>query len=313
MKVTGPLRSVVTRILIESFDMKGLGLITSHLFRNYNFNERSGFSDNLSVPKQVAARQLVADISQSGLFIKMMQVLVDLHTNGHMGRRYVIKDLGVILKHMREQGIVYDLENKIFVEDPAKRRTKNWGTLYEGEEYMFALLRVDIVGNSKLVREYPDEVIQQTYNDFRGIVQDAIDRRNGRIWSWEGDGGLVSFFFSNKKLFATYAGMEIVNNLFLYNKMRCPLNQPLQVRTAVHNGIMEYTSSEEDLKQADPVKKVMNIEANYTPPNTLTVSDTTINVFCRELLSHFDPIVASANQTFYNYSLKWEEPQPVED
>jgi hypothetical protein len=48
------------------------------------------------------------------------------------------------------------------------------------------------------VRKYPADVIEKTYEDLRLMVEGAIDKRNGRIWSWEGDGGLVAFFFSHK-------------------------------------------------------------------------------------------------------------------
>lgn len=306
MQVSAGLANMTEKAIAESLDMQNLKMIADRLFPNYDFNKKTGFSYNLTIPRQVAAKQFISDVKGSGMFIKLVQVLVEMHTTGYMGKKYPIKNLREIISLLRETGIIYDMENRIFVEDPAVRKTKNWGTLTEGEQYLFALLRLDIAGNSKLVREYPDDIIQATYSDFREIVQDAIDKRNGRIWSWEGDGGLVAFFFSSKSLYATFAGMDIVNRLFLYNLTKCRLKQPLGVRIAVHSGLMDYTDNEEELKRSDIVKTVMEIEAGHTGPNTLTVSDMAVKTFCGSLLEQFRPMPAG-NKTYFNYSLEWEK------
>lgn len=307
MQVTAALFNLTVKALMESLDMKTLKVVADMLYPNYDFNEKTGFSHNLSVPRQVAARQFVNDVKKSGLFIKLIQVLVEMHTVGYMGKTHPIKNLREIIVQLREMGIIYDTEKRIFTEDQSMRKTKNWGTLLEGEQHQFSLLRLDIAGNTMLLREYPDDVIQATYADFRKIVQDAVDRRNGRIWSWEGDGGLVAFYFSNKNLNATFAGMEIVNRLFLYNQAGCRLGKPLAVRMAVHSGLMDYTENEENLKRSDVIKTVMDLEANHTEPNTLTVSDRVVTVFCKSLLEQFKPLTTMDNRTFYKYSLEWEQ------
>lgn len=308
MKVSGRLTSIVSKSLSESFDLTGLQLIADDIFYNYNFHKQTGFPSNIEVPRQEAAKQLVADTKKTGLFVKLIQVMVDLHTMGHMGRKYPVKNLRFILSHMREAGMIYDQENRLFVENPSIQRTKNWGTLIEGEEYLLAFLRIDIVGNSKLVRKYPDDVIQTTYSDLRAIVEEAISRRNGRIWSWEGDGGLVAFFFSNKNLHATFAGMDIVNRIFTYNFFQCRLDGPLEVRVAVHSGTMPYVDSDEELGKSDIIRRVINIEANHTKPNTLTVSNTVANVFPQKMLQEFDKVKGERSHTYFNYNVKWEGP-----
>ncbi len=307
MQIPGSLLNLTVKVIAESLDMNALAVVAGRIVHNYDFHRQTGFSENLTIPRQVAARQFVSDIKKAGLFLKLVEVLVHLHTAGHMGRSYPIKDLRRIISSLRELGIIYDKQNSIFVEDPSQRRTKNWGTLLEGGEYSFALLRLDIVGNSRLVRQYPEDVIQSTYADFRAMVQDAVGYRNGRIWSWEGDGGLVAFFFSNKNLYATFAGMDIVNRLYLYNMMQCRLDAPLGVRLAVHGGMFEYTDNEEDIKRIDVVKKVIDIESTYTPPNSLTVSNTVANHFCKSMLQQFSPVKGPGGTAYYNYSLRWEQ------
>jgi hypothetical protein len=38
--------------------------------------------------------------------------------------------------------------------------------------------------------------------DLKDIVDIAIERRNCKVWRWEGDGGFVAFYFSDKNLLA---------------------------------------------------------------------------------------------------------------
>ena len=51
---------------------------------------------------------------------------------------------------------LYDNNNKMFVEDSSIRISRNWGVLLEEEEYTFSFIRLDIVGNTKLVKKYPN-------------------------------------------------------------------------------------------------------------------------------------------------------------
>jgi len=313
MQISSSLISLTAKAIAESLDLQILQLVAENAIPGYDFHRQTGISESIHIPRAVAARQLVRDAKDKGQFLRLVQILIQIHTSGYMGKRHPVKHLKQVIMEIRNKGILYDQVNKIFVEDSSKRRTKNWGTISDGNEHTFALLRLDIVGNSKLVREYPDNVIKKTYNDLHKIVQEATDKRDGRIWSWEGDGGLVAFFFSNKNLYASLAGMEIINRIFIYNQTSCELKKPLEVRVAVHSGIMEYTSNEEDLKGIDLVKKVVNIEANYTKGNTLTVSDMTMGVFPKSLLDQFNPIGGESSKTYYTYAVNWEKVKAKKD
>ncbi len=306
MQISTNMVSLVTKAIAESLDLHMIQFIAEQTIHNYDFHRQTGISNTINIPRAVAAKQFVRDARKEGLFLKLIQTLVDIHTSGYMGKNYPVKHLRPVIIELKNMGIIYDQTNRVFVEDSGIRRTKNWGTILPGEEHTFALLRLDIVGNSKLVREYPEEIIKKTYTDLRKIVQDATDKREGRIWSWEGDGGLIAFFFSNKNLYASLAGMDIINRLFVYNHTNCRLNKPLEVRIAVHSGIMEYVNNEEDLKSVDLVKKVVNIEANYTKPNTLTVSDMAMTVFGKHMLDQFSPTRGESSKTYYSYSVNWE-------
>jgi hypothetical protein len=226
------------------------------------------------IPNRDAAKQIVSDISNDGRFFELIAMLINMHTDGLRGKRFAISNLKEIIKEAQNNGYIYDTQNRIFVEDPLVRKTKNWGALVPGQEYTMAFLRIDIAGNSRMVREHPQEIIQYSYADLKNIVDRAQDRRNGRMWSWEGDGGLAAFYFGNKLHMALYSGMEILNELFIYNLVYNRLSEPIQVRIAVHMGMCEYTDDFEKIFKSDTIKKTIELESCHTKPNSMTVSST---------------------------------------
>lgn len=306
MQIRSALTNLTIRALADSLDVRTMIKLIDPLIPNYNVYKRTGQPETIPIQKQDAAKQIVHDIIARKLYLELVTRMVAYHTDGYMGKRYPINHLKEIIKEIHEFGLIYDQVNRIFVEDPALRRTRNWGTLREGEDYIFAFLRLDIVGNTKLVKQYPDHLIKRAYDDLRRIVQRNIDRRNGRIWSWEGDGGMVAFYFSNKNLFATLSGMEIIHDLFIYNQVQCPLDKPISVRLAIHGGPCVYTSNEEDIKKIDVVKKLIEIESKHTRPNSLTVSNVIKTSLDQQLAGHFHAVEGTTDSQYFNYQLRWE-------
>jgi hypothetical protein len=307
MKLSPHLIPFCVKALVESMSVEMMVTFTRKLIHNYDIHRQTGFPESISVPKRDAAAQILRDIRENQLVVPFVNILVDTHINGHMGRPYPIANIREILREVHSMGYIYDQEYKMFVENPNVQRTRNWGVLREGEEHAFTILRLDIVGNSTLVRENSDDLIQEAYAGLRWIVQEAVDRRNGRIWSWEGDGGLAAFYFSNKNMFALLAGMEIIHELFLFNKIQCRLNKPLSARVAIHSGPCLYTSNMEELKKLDTIKKIGDIEANFTKPNTMTISNTSSQHFDEPLLTKMRVIDAGPNLRYYNYAIQWED------
>jgi hypothetical protein len=274
--------------------------------------KRTGYPQNLPIPNKNAAAQIVKDVRDNGLFLHFVDLLIGVSEGGLMGRKYRVPHLREILAEINKAGFLYDPEFKMFVENPRIRKTKNWGILRELEEYIFTFLSIDIVGNSDLVRKYPDKIIQKTYSDLRKIVQDAVEKRNGRIWNWEGDGGLIAFYFSHKNNAASLSAMEIIHELFLYNLIRCRLDEPLRVRIAVHSGPSEFRYNYEDIK-SDTIKNIEEIESKYTKPNSVTYSNNVYHMLDNILAEQLSPIKSDKDSSFFKYELKWEKSPDVSE
>ncbi|MCP4132233.1 MAG: adenylate/guanylate cyclase domain-containing protein [bacterium] len=308
MQITRYLADLTVKAVADSIDIRPMTLLARDLMPNYDLHERLGLASNLPVPRSEAARQIIADVIEEGNFLTFISILIDIQYNGYRGNKFHISGLGDILWEIRELGLIFDKENHLFVEDPHVRRTRNWGALKEGEEYLFTFLRLDIVDSSRLVRAYPKNAVHKTYSDLQKIVRNAIDKRNGRVWLTDGDGLLIAFYFSNKHLLATLCAMEIIHELFFYNLFKNELGEPLMIRQVVHSGTCEYTNTEEELTKFDIIKQVNDIEKKYTEPGTATITGMVEIMLDPLLANQLKPIQTNtySDIEYYRYQLNWE-------
>ncbi len=305
MKITSQSASIVINSLIKSFTVEKMNDLAGNLIEGYSIRERMGKADMSHIMKIEAAKQIVLDIKRNNLFPHFVSLLVDVHFHNFAGKLYHVHNIKNIIDDIRRYGYIYDREARHFIEDPHVRITKNWGVLHEDTEYLFAFLRLDIAGNSALVRSNPSPVVESAYSDLNKIVRDSVLKRNGRIWSWEGDGGLAAFHFDRKNHDAALSAMEIIHSLFMYNRLSNRLDRPLEIRIAIHTGPNIYADDNNELKKCDTVKKVIEIEEQHTDLNTATISDTTWISFDQVLASQMNKFNISENKQYCRYALKW--------
>jgi class 3 adenylate cyclase len=295
------------KALAQSMPISVMVVIAKKIIPGYNLYSRCGFRESMAIPNNDAARQIVTDIIKVDHFMDFVLLLIEAGEKGIMGKTYQIPYMKEILSAVFELGYFYDKVNNIFVENPKYSITRNWGALKEGKEYDFAFLRIDIVANSLIVRENPSKDVTKAYNDLRSIIEKTSLKRNGRIWSYEGDSALVSFFFSNKHQSAVITGKEILHELFFYNLLECPLKNKLEIRVAVHSGPLEYSSNEEKLKWSETVRRVAEIESKYTKPGTMTISQPVklmLDSMARFGIKSFTGV---DQHEYFNYAIKLEK------
>jgi len=304
MRVKGRLRTLAVRALAESMEVKTMVHVARRLFGNYDLYERTGFPQSVPIPNRTAASQIVTDVAETDLFLEFVSLLMALERVGMAGRKYKIPRLNAIVTEILDTGYRYDSGSGTFVEDRAIRTTRNWGVLREAETYIMSFIGVDVAGNSDLVRRHGQEPMQQIYQTLRLIVTESVQRRNGRLWGWEGDGGLFAFTFEEENQRAVHAGVEVLHELFLYNLISCPLPEGLHVRLTIHNGPCEYRSDGTELK-VDTVKRLWDIDTRYGQPDHLTISAAILPSLDHSLSNRFERIPASSNENLYAYSVRF--------
>ncbi len=307
MKIPTSLINLVIKSLTESMDISTMQNLARHFIHNYDLYKETGFPQSIAIPSRDAARQIVNDINRNGLVIHLINYLYHIQGNGLMGKKYSISYLREIVNGIIDLGYVFDNQNKLFVEDSRVQRTNNWGILMNNEDYLFTFLRMDIVGNTKLVKKYPLEKVESVYSDIRSMLEATVYKFNGRIWSWEGDGGLAAFFFSDTNLSAALTGLQFIHDIFLYNSLENKLDEPVELRLAVHTGRCEYSDNPEALLDNEIIKKTVEIESKYTKPNSVTVSNVVHITLGNELGKLFQPVRTDGPAVHFNYELRWEE------
>ena len=238
---------------------------------NYDMYKRAGLKEGMPISNQNAAQQIVTDIIHDGYFIDFVEALIKIDAKGYMGRKYSLRGLDKIVDGLIDEGYSYDKIHGQFFENQRERISPNWGRLNEGDERKMTVLRLDIAGNSILVKKNPRTKIETAYNDLRNIVYRSVTSRLGRLWSWEGDGALAVFLFGQMEKMAVFAGMEIIHELFFYNRTRNPLDSPINIRIGAHIGQVWYYDSELERLKNETAKQAIIYE-ELAPNNALSVS-----------------------------------------
>ena len=305
MRIRTRLRKLCAETLIDSLDVQTMVAIAQRVLGNYDLNARTGFPDSIAIPTRDAARQIVEDVAESGHFLTFVSLLMQIQHNGFVGRSYRFPGLQEIHDILLRAGYVFDHEKLQFVEDGGRRKTRNWGVLQSGDVRAFTLLRVDIVGNSQLVRRHPPERIERAYADLRRVVRREVEARNGRLWYWEGDGGLAAFIDEDRNNKAFAAAMQVMTGMFLYNLLDTPLGESLRVRIALHSGLCEYQDRFEEMS-GEALNTVSEIEANFTDPDSVTVSDAVCGSLDRLFAARLEQVAEHYGHRFYQYRVRIE-------
>jgi len=271
MKIRNANLTICKKCLQESLPIDMMIRFAKLAIPNYNIYSRTGLEEGMPISKQYAAQRIVTDMIQDGYYIDFVEAMVQIDANGYMGKRYSFKGLKDVVEGLIDEGYSFDKVSGQFMENQRERISSNWGRLREGDERKMTLLRFDIADNSTLVKNNPRSKIDQAYNDLRNIVIRAVTTRLGRLWSWEGDGVLAAFLFGPKEKMVVYAGMEILHEIFFYNRLRNPLGSPINIRLGAHIGQVWYSNNEADRLRNETVKEASILEG-LAGNNALCVS-----------------------------------------
>ena len=297
----------LVRSLCHAMDVNTIVAMVRRIVPDYNYHKSLSVSESVSIPTLDVVRQIVMDMRDRDIFPNFVAAMIQAEKGLMFGRKYQFIHMPDIIEELNNYGLIYNHSSDMFMENPNIRRTRNWSVLQEGQEYIVTLLRLDIVGNSRLVRKYEKSPIEHAYNNIREIVREIVESRNGRIWRWDGDGGIAAFHFDNKIVDAVLSAMEILHRSFLFNHFSNRLPEHLQMRLAVDSGPLSYTSSEEDLMYSETVKKIITLEAKYTDPDSITIGEDSRTNLHRRIIDKFRLIQTETTRKLYSYRLLWAD------
>jgi hypothetical protein len=305
VKISSRLQSYITQALSQSMEVNLMERLAARVIGGYDLYERTGFPANIPIPQGDAARQITSDLARSGNIHRFAELLVEVDRAGLMGRPVSIRLLPQIVKELEVLGYRFKEDQGIFVEAGGQGRTKGWGVLIEGQLYELAFLRIDTVGNTSLVRKYSKRLVVQVYAEMRRLFSTIVENRDGRLWQWEGDGGVAAFHYGNKNVQAVLSGMEMLLELFMYNLFQCPFSKPLQIRLAVHTGPCPFFVNFERIR-SDTLRRLEVIESEFAENDSLVITPGVYSDMGTKLDSFFKSLRVSRHNLLYQYKLRWE-------
>lgn len=305
MRISSRLEDYLIKALSQSMSVPLMERLAGRVILDYDLHRHTGFPEAISIPQLDAAKQIIKDVKREGLSTRFIEVLIDVDRNGVMGRAISIRSLSQIINEIESLGFLFKEDYGLFVENDHLVKTRGWGVLREGVNYEFSFLSLDIVDNSGLVRQYSEKKISKAYRDLYELVSKIVERREGRIWNWEGDGGLAAFYFGGKNVQAALTGIEILLETLMYNLFDCPFEEPLRLRIAVHTGPCQFPNNFEDF-QGDTLRRVHLIESQYTEEDCLTISPGVYSDLGTKLARFFKSFNIGRQKILYSYQLGWE-------
>ena len=297
---------ICQKCLHSSLSVADMVRFAGMAYPNYDIYENSGYLEGHPIANQDAASRIVTDMIQDGYYMDFVEILITINSQGYMGNRYVLRGFDEVISDIIQAGYSYDNTTKQFYENQRERITRNWGRLMDGDDRHMAVLRLDIAGNSILVKENPKQLIEKAYGDLRKIVTKAVVSRIGRLWTWEGDGALGVFMLGDYSRMAICTAMEILNEMFLYNKINNPLNSEIKLRLSVHSGHLVYSQSETECLKEDIVQKAIILESKAAIPNSLVISESLAVSQDQALLNIFSNTKAVSAEKYRIYQVNQE-------
>ncbi|MDR1429218.1 MAG: hypothetical protein LBI85_02930 [Spirochaetaceae bacterium] len=265
--------SYCRKCLQQSLPVDIMIRFANHVYPVYNIYKEAGLRENQPLSNQNAAQRIVEDFIAAERFIDLVEFLIRVDLKGYMGRQYSLRGLNDVISGIIREGYSYDSATGQFFENQSARISNSWGRLIDGDERNMAVLRLDVAGNSVLVKRNNAGAVEKAYKDLRGIVSQAVISRLGRLWSWEGDGALAVFLFGYKERAAVFAGMNILHELYIYNRLVNPLDAPITVRIAAHAGPVHYRKDQTELLKNETVRDTVGIESRAVKPGSFGISD----------------------------------------
>ena len=260
----------------------------------------TGFGAHIVIPRQVAADAIVDYFDSKDRLVHLCGVLFQLDGRGGSGGIIDLRGVRPLQIALEEQGFKYEQRLGRFVQTQSPRKTNDWGYLKNNEEYRLTFMSLDVVGSSGFVETNLKIDIENTFRNLQSWVRFFIESENGRLWYWHGDGGLAAFLEEEGVSLALRSALKILSRLPVFNMIHNELRyeDELRLRIGVHYGTAHYLSDTARI-QSDDIQETIRIEQRFGLPNSITVSESAIQLASAELQKFFSLSARAETMALY--------------
>ncbi len=152
-------------------------------------------------------------------------------------------------------------------------------------ERRYSFFSVDICDHSRLVKTSRRADAGRALNGFRKLVEAKVTAHFGQVPKWAGDGGIALFHGENSETRAAEAAMAVLNNMRSFNERQNKMEEPIEVRIAVHTGFFELPEDPGNLHD-ESINTVVELEGR-TPQDCVCVTQDVYKELPADLKSAF--------------------------
>ncbi|MCR9141199.1 MAG: hypothetical protein NXI24_03040 [bacterium] len=238
-------------------------------------HSESGFERGLDMPRPVLAETIVRYLKDDWRLLDFLSHLLgEEDSNTGSGGVVKLRHKDRLFRVLRARSYVYDGERRRFIKDQQHEKTPDWGFLREGDSENFTFLSVDMVDSSSLGEENAANRINHTLFNYKEFVRNFVEGEDGRVWSWDGDGGLAAFIGTDSTKQAMLAARGVLAYLPHFNASGNKLGNGefLSLRLAVHYGYCSFSLDRKQLNSRD-VNEVERLQKEVARSDELALSD----------------------------------------
>jgi class 3 adenylate cyclase len=260
----------------KSLTFNDIEAVGGYLFkqRAWSIHSIAGLEAKRSISPLNAAKILVEEAERKNRLKDLFSFAIELDGSPLNSKVVKLEGLENLLYRLARTGRHYDFSKRRFVDIDDHTRLLNWGALREGREYPLVIASVDICDNSTLVKKYSTKVMERVYYRLWSFLKTRVDRWEGRIWSWAGDGGLLAFRGDQGAANAVSCGLEIMATLPVFNMQPDKaIKDEIHLRMGLDLGPVKF-SMDTGRIVSDVINYAAHLEKKGTKPRAMSVSET---------------------------------------
>lgn len=292
-------------LILNNFSSEQMEAIGKDIDKSYDPSKIAGLSHGMRLrDKKEASRILVEQFGDEINAKKLIVRVIESDNKTIAGKKVYIEGIENFLSKMPHYGFVYNREKgAIDIFNGNKSDLDNWGILKEGETYELAFISIDIAGNSILQEKHSKDDIERVYALFMEHIRCHLDKFNGKIWNWAGDGGLCAFYLDNKAHDAVKSAVSILMGMPVFNSHENDLGEPLNIRLAVDRGNAAYKVDKGNIF-SETINWVCHLEKKGTDVNSISISQEVYESLNDYMKSFFFKSGDFENKTAFKFSLE---------
>ncbi|MCE9600145.1 MAG: hypothetical protein K8S54_19460 [Spirochaetia bacterium] len=272
------IRRMAKEFLWKSLNTDQMNYVAREADRRFDLGQVSGFGHSIVVTRQVAADVIIDFFASEDQFLHFFATCLFMEGKNASGGVIAFVSPDPIIKKLKDKQWLYDPRAGRFFKSQSQTRTADWGFLQAGQEYALTFGSIDIVGSSALARTNVPIDVESTLTRLRAFIQEQIESRNGRIWYWHGDGGVMAFHGSDGPARSVTTAVAILSYLPLFNVTQNELRpeNDVALRIGIHSGLATYQTDTEKILSPD-IKFTEEIEKTFAESNSIAITERAAN------------------------------------